>query len=373
MANKIKLSKSSIGIEEREAVLQVLENEYLGMGSDVKLFEDEIKAFLKTEKSVICVNTGTAALHLALQAIGIKTGDEVLVPSLTYIASFQAVSATGAKPIACDVNENTLFIDINDTEKRIRSHTKAVMPVHYASNSAGIDEVYKLANKYNLRVIEDAAHAFGCKRGEKYTGVDGDIICFSFDGIKNITSGEGGVIVTSDKKIINYVKDARLLGVKKDTDKRYSGERSWDFDVNQQGWRYHMSNIMAAIGREQLKKIDKFKIKRQKIAKRYLDGLKALRYIDFLDLDYYNIMLHIFVIKVTNGKRDALRNHLLSHNIECGIHYKPNHLLTKYKTLYSLSISEKVYNEILSLPCHVDLTENDQTKVIQIIKDFFDE
>jgi dTDP-4-amino-4,6-dideoxygalactose transaminase len=367
---KIRLSKSSIGAQEKEAVLKVLDNEFLGMGEEVKLFEDEIKSYIETNKEVVSVNTGTSALHLALVGLDIGEGDEVLVPSLTYVASYQAISATGATPISVDVREDTLFIDIKDAKKRVSTNTKAIMPVHYASDSSRMREIYDFALEYNLRVVEDAAHSFGCQRDSKLIGYEGDIVCFSFDGIKNITSGEGGAILSSDIELIQRVKDARLLGVEKDSEKRYKKERSWDFDVKYQGFRYHMSNIFAAIGREQLKKIDQIKIKRQRVINYYLQNLN-IKEITFLPLDYPNIITHIFVIKVE--KRDKLREYLISHNIECGIHYKPNHLLSKYKSSYSLPITEKIYEEILTLPCHTDLKEDEQEFIIKKIEEFYSE
>jgi dTDP-4-amino-4,6-dideoxygalactose transaminase len=213
------------------------------------------------------VVNGTAALQLALQAAGIWQGDEVLVQSLTYVASFQAISATGARPVACDVDAETLCLDWRDAEKRLTPRTKAVMPVHYAGGVGALDEIYAFAEKYGLRVIEDAAHAFGTEYQGKKVGEFGDIVCFSFDGIKNITSGEGGCIVTNDEEVLRKVRDARLLGVEKDTEKRFSGGRSWEFDVTAQGWRYHMSNIMAAIGLEQLKRFPENASQRQVLAK----------------------------------------------------------------------------------------------------------
>ena len=366
---KIRLSKSAIGKEEKAAVSEVLEKEYLGMGEEVRLFEEEIKDYLQTDKEVVCVNTGTSALHLALSALDIKEGDEVLVPSLTYVASFQAISACGATPVAVEIDEATLFIDIDDAKNKITANTKAIMPVHYASNARLMNSVYELAKSYDLRVVEDAAQAFGCKREGKFVGQEGDVICFSFDGIKNITSGEGGAILSSDPRLIQRVQDGRLLGVQKDTQKRFSGQRSWNFDVENQGFRYHMSNIMAAIGREQLKKIAQFGDKRKAIARMYIKELQNISQVSVLDFDFDEIIPHIFVIKAQN--RDALRNYLLDDNIECGIHYKPNHLLSKYKTPNHLPKTEKVYKEILTLPCHVDLTQDEQARVIQTIKDFY--
>ncbi len=366
---KIRLSKSSISTLEKEAVMDVLDKEFLGMGEEVQHFEEEICHYLQTDKEAVCVNTGTSALHLALDALGISEGDEVLVPSLTYIATYQAISATGAKPVSCEVNPDTLFIDVVNAEKRITQRTKAIMPVHYASNSNGIDAVYTLAKKYTLRVVEDAAQAFGCTRDGKYIGNSGDIICFSFDGIKNITSGEGGAILSSDVEFLQKIKDKRLLGVEKDTEKRYSIQRSWDFNVKEQGFRYHMSNIMATIGRVQLRRIDEFRNKRQKIVNFYLKELVDFSEISFLKFDYRNIISHIFVIKIQ--QRDALQKYLLANDIECGVHYKPNHLLSKYSSDISLPVTEKVYDEILTLPCQVDLTDEELKYIVSTVKGFF--
>jgi len=369
--NKIRLSKSTIGDEEKNAVLAVLDKEFLGMGEEVKLFEQEIKAYLKTEHEVVCVSTGTSALHLAIESLNLDEDSEILVPSLTYVASFQAISASNVKPIAVEVCEDTLFIDLIDAKSKLTSKTKAIMPIHYASNSKDIQAVYTFAKENNLRVIEDAAQAFGCENSMGKVGSAGDIICFSFDGIKNITSGEGGAVVSSDKNVIQRVQDTRLLGVEKDTEKRFSAQRSWDFDVKHQGYRYHMSNVFAAIGREQLKKVNTIEEKRKNIVQYYLKNLKDIPQIQFLNFNYDDIISHIFVIKTSN--RDALREHLLSKNIECGIHYKPNHLLTKYKTDYSLAITEKLYEEILTLPCQIDLVDKELDYVIATIKEFFND
>ena len=368
--DKIRLSKSSIGEEEISAVAEVLKKEFLGMGDEVRLFEQELKDFTRTDMDVVCVNTGTAALHTAVAAICPCDGDEVLVPSLTYVASFQAVSASGAKPVACDIDRDTLLIDLKDAEKRITARTKAVMPVHYAGNCAKIDEVYKFAYKHGLRVIEDAAHSIGSERNGKPVGSEGDIICFSFDGIKNITSGEGGALFTSDKNVADFAKDFRLLGVQGDTNKRFSKERSWEFDVKHQGFRYHMSNIMAAIGRAQLGRIDEFRKTRQAVAKNYVRELSEIEIITTQDINFDEVIPHIFVIKVSGGHRDALRQELINNDIECGIHYYPNHLLSYFKSEYPLPAVSEAYEEILTLPVHNDLTAKQQSRVISVIKNY---
>ena len=181
----LRLSKSVISIRERKAVEKVLKKGFLGMGPEVYQFEKDLKSFFKRE--VVCFNSGTAALQIALQASGIGANDEVLVPSITYVASYQAISATGAKPISCDIDLKNMQVSLIDLKKKVTKKTKAIMPVHFAGSASQINETYKFAKKNNLRVIEDAAHAFGTKINGRKIGSFGDITCFSFDGIKNIT------------------------------------------------------------------------------------------------------------------------------------------------------------------------------------------
>lgn len=367
--NKIRVSKSIVNKEEIKAISRViLKDGYLGMGKEVQKLEEELGKFLKTKRKVVCLNSGTAALHLAV-ASAIKPGDEVLVQSLTFLSSFQAISAAGAMPIACEINPETMAIDLRDAEKKITKKTKAIMPVHYAGDPGNLIEIYRFAKKHNLRVIEDAAHAFGTIYNKKLIGSFGDIVCFSFDGIKNITCGEGGAVITADPKVSQYVQDARLLGVKKDTEKRYKGLRSWKFDVTHQGYRYHMSNIFAAIGRVQLKKFHLFKKARQRLAKRYLRLLRNIKGIEIFEKNYDNIVPHIFPIKVLVGKRDELMKRLNSKKIETGIHYYPNHLLSYYsRPGVKLPVTEKIYSQLLTLPLHPNLTEVQQDKIINFIK-----
>jgi dTDP-4-amino-4,6-dideoxygalactose transaminase len=367
--NKIRLSKSSISQAEKDAVLKVMDSEFLGMGEEVKLFENKIKDYLQTNMDVVSVSTGTSALHLALSALGVCVGDEVLVPSLTYVASYQAISATGATPVSCEINPETLFVDVNDVRSKITKNTKVIMPVHYASSSKGMGEVYSLAKEFNLRVVEDAAQAFGSKRDGNLIGTNGDIICFSFDGIKNITSGEGGAVLTRDELVLQKLKDGRLLGVQKDTENRFSGKRSWDFNVENQGFRFHMNNINAAIGIEQLKRIENFKERRQTIVRQYLSQFENIKAIKTLEFNYDEVLPHIFVIKAKD--RDRLRQYLLDNGIECGIHYKPNHLLAMYRSDLKFPITEGIYKVIITLPCHVDLTNKEQNFVIEKVKEFY--
>jgi len=356
----IRLSKSCLGDAEKQAVMKVLDREFLGMGAEVQLFEEKLTEFFG--RPAVCVANGTAALHLALQAIGVGAGDEVLVQSLTYVASFQAISASGATPVACDIDPETLCLDWRDAEKRLTPRTKAVMPVHYAGGVGALAEIYAFADKHGLRVIEDAAHAFGTKYQGKRVGGFGDVSCFSFDGIKNITSGEGGCIVTDDHEVLQKVRDARLLGVMRDTNKRFSGERSWEFDVMAQGWRYHMSDIMAAIGLEQYKRFSDFVAQRRKLARCYDQEVDMLDGVMPLVHDYEEVVPHIYCVHLDNGAvdRQQLRKQLSERGIQTGLHYQPNHQLSLYGAgKVSLPVVDALYPSLLSLPLHPDLNVED--------------
>lgn len=367
----IRLSKSVVGEEEKIALNRVIDIGYLGMGKGVQQFERELQDFLGVEE-VVCVNSGTAALQLALMGAGIGPGDEVLVQSITYVASCQAIRGSWATPVFCEVSPETITIDLNDAESKLTPNTKAIMPVHYAGGVGKLQEVYEFAKSNRLRVIEDAAHAFGTWYRRKKVGSFGDIICFSFDGIKNITSGEGGAVVTSDSRVAEFVRDARLLGVHKDSEQRYQGLRSWEFEVTHQGYRYHMSDLFAAIGSVQLKKFPQFQARRQKLAKNYDSAFSIMKEIELLNLNYDEVTPHIYPLKIKNGRRDELRRYLENHQIQTGIHYFPNHWLDYFrKENLSLPVTEKLYEELITIPLHPGITDEDQRKITTAIQTFF--
>lgn len=366
----IRLSKSCVGQEEIDAVTDVLKREYLGMGQDVNKFESELREFFGG-RDVTLVNTGTAALHLAVQGAGIKDGDEVLVQSLTYVACFQAIRATGGVPVACEVDDNTLTIDLKDAESKLTPKTKAIMPIHYAGQCGDLDAIYEFAKKHNLRVIEDASHAFGTTYKGRKIGSFGDIVCISMDGIKNITSGEGGMIITDDPVCQKVVKDARLLSVQNDTDSRFKGTRTWLFDVDQPGWRYHMSNIMAAIGYTQLKKFPKFKHIRQTLAKIYQQELGNVEGVKIIPCNYDEVVPHIFVVRITNGKRNEVKQFLNDNGVATGMHYRPNHLLSLFAVNQdnaTLKHTDEIYEQLITLPLHADMNEEDVRYVCETLK-----
>ena len=361
----IKVSRGCLGEEELAAVKEAFKYGYFGLADKVLEFEEEFKKYLGA-KYVTATNTGTSALHLVLDALGMGGGDEVIVPSLTFVGSFQAISATGATPIPCDIYPDTLLMDINDARKRITTRTKAIMPVHYAGNPCNMDALMKISEEYDIRIVEDAAHALGSYYQGKKIGSFGDITCFSFDSIKNITCGEGGAIVCQDTELTDIIKQKVLLGIDRKSHTYSWKERSWFYEVKTQGFRYHMSNINAAIGLVQLREIDTFISRRKEICRRYDSAFKGTPTISCLQINYDEVAPHIYVIRVKDGHRDGLMDYLKGLDIETGINYIPNHLHPFYANkAVSLPETEKAYQEILTLPLHFGLSDGDVTKVIQ--------
>jgi dTDP-4-amino-4,6-dideoxygalactose transaminase len=350
----IRLSKSCLSGEEAASVMKVLENGYLGMGTEVKRFEENLEAFLNSNVAV--VSSGTAALQLACQAIGAAPGAEIIVPSLTYIACFQAVSATGALPVPCDINYSDLTLCPESVKNKINNNTIAIMPMHYGGNPGTLEKIQKIAQEHNLHVIEDAAHSFGGTHAGKLIGSDSDLICFSFDGIKNITSGEGGAVASSDPRIIEKIKNYRLLGVEGDSDKRYRNLRSWEFEVKEQGWRYHMSDLFAAIGNTQINRSQNLFDKRKLLANLYVEYLSSNKNIRLINSNFNEIVPHIFVIEILNKvDRNEVIKRMEGYGIQLGIHYFPAHLTSKYRA-DGLEKADRIWNSIISLPLHPDLS-----------------
>ena len=302
----IRVSKSCLSNIEKRYLKKVIDKQYLGMGPEVMKFEQSLEKFFN--RKVICVNSGTAALHLALQANNVKPGDEVLVPAITYVATYQAISATGAKPVLCDIRDDNLCISEKSILKNITKKTKVIIPVHFAGHPCELKNIYKIAKQNNLKVIEDSAHAFGSYYKKKLLGSFGQISCFSFDGIKNITSGEGGCVVLNDHRTYKKICDARLLGVSGDSKKRYTNQRSWKFNVIDQGWRYHMSDVNAAIGRGQLKRFKKLAQKRKSLSLAYDNFFSEhQKKIKVFKRDFKSEVPHIYCVLIKGlKKRDSL-------------------------------------------------------------------
>jgi perosamine synthetase len=364
----IPVSRPSLGAEELASVKIVFDSGWLGLGAQVFEFEQELQKFLGA-KHVVCTNTGTTALHLALDALGIGKGDEVIVPSFTFVATIQAITATGAKPVFCDIHADDLNIDAGDARKKITKNTRVILPVHYRGIPCDMDEINALAQKNNLHVVEDAAHAFGSSYKKKKIGSFGEIACFSFDPIKNISCGEGGAVVFQDDALLEVIQQKRILGIDKDTWNRYRNERSWFYDVVTQGYRYHMSNINAAIGLQQLKKFDAMNKRKIAVARKYDEAFKDSKGITLLRTeDYKDIGLFVYIVKINKG-RNELMDHLTRNGVGSGIHYIPSHLFTFYKNARChLPVTEQIYDEILTLPLFPDITDAQVEKVIKAVK-----
>lgn len=363
-ASSIKVSRGCLGEDELAAVREVFAYGYFGHAHHVERFEAALREFLGAEH-VVATNTGTSALHLALDASGIAPGDEVLVPSITFVASFQVVRATGATPVACDVEPATLHLDLLDAERRITERTRAIMPVDYAGQPCRLDAVFALAERYGLRVVEDAAHAFGATYAGRRLGTQAELTCFSFDSIKNITCGEGGAVVTASAELAADMRRKRTLGVQRPRSVNGHAPPRWLIEVTSQGFRYHMSDINAAIGLVQLSKVDAFVARRAAICRRYDQAFHSIVGLQPLEVDYASAAPHIYVLRVQDGRRDQLMDYLAEHRIETGINYVPNHLHPYFaRGGVRLPETERAYADMLTLPLHYALSDADVEEVI---------
>lgn len=368
----IKVSRGCCGEEELAQVKEAFEYGYFGLAYKVEEFEKEVAKYLNTDRLVIATNTGTSALHLSLSTLGIGPGDEVILPSFTFVATAQAVSEVGAKPVFAEVNKDTFLIDVDDVKSKITSKTKAIIAVHYAGRPCDIDSLMKIKEEKGIRIIEDAAHAFGSYYKGKKIGAVGDIVCFSFDSIKVMTCGEGGAIVTSDPDFENLAKQKRLLGIdRKSMHVKDWKKRSWIYDVPTQGFRYHMSNINAAIGLAQLKKVDAFITRRRELCNLYVKNLIGIDGIELMPVDYSDITPFMFVIRVKDGKRNALKDFLMENDIESGISYIPCHHFNLYADEnIKLPVTDNIFEEIICLPMHYELKDEDVVTVSEKIREF---
>jgi dTDP-4-amino-4,6-dideoxygalactose transaminase len=345
----VQTSRPSLAEAEQEAILRVLATGYLGMGPEVRAFESELGNYLG--RGAVCTNTGTSALHLGVSALDLPEGAEVLVPSLTFVASFQAVAAAGAKPVACDVSSSSGLLDLEDARRRITPRTRAVMPVHYAGYPGDTAALYEFARAHRLRVVEDAAHAFGTRTAAGLVGSSGDVVCFSFDPIKNITAGLGGAVVSGDPKVLAAVRRMRALGMERVT----AADGEPDVEVSGPGWRYEMSDIMAAMGRVQLARFEtELKPHRLALAAEYRARLAGCPNLTLLDSSAH-VVPHIFVVRIEASRRGGARAALRQAGFETLVHYKPAHQFAAFKA-HGLPASELLFRELLSLPMHGAVT-----------------
>ena len=359
------------------AVSKVLKSGWLTTGLITQKFEKEFAKYIGA-KYAIAVNSGTAALHLALDAIGLKARDEVIVPTMTFTATAEVVTYFGAKPVFVDCKKDTFNIDPDKIKEKINKKTRVIIPVHVGGQACDMDEILKLSKKYNLKVIEDAAHALSSKYKGKMIGTISDITCFSFYPTKPITTGEGGMVTTKNKKWAEKIEIMRLHGISHEAWNRYSKGGSWYYRVLYPGWKYNPTDIASALGIEQLKKCNLLYKKRKEIAESYNWALKDVEEIQIPYVESFNQHAwHLYIIKLNLDKLTISRNKFIEEmrkrNIGTSVHFIPLHLQPAYKKYgyrpSDFPAANKVFQQIVSLPIFPNMTRKNINDVIKAVKD----
>jgi dTDP-4-amino-4,6-dideoxygalactose transaminase len=373
----IPFHKPAIGEDEIQSVVETLRSGWLTTGSKVKRFEEDFSSYVGS-KHAVAVNSGTAALHLALDAVGIKEGDEVIVPTMTFAATAEVVLYFKAKPVLVDCQRDTFNLDPTQIEVAITSKTKAIIPVHIAGQPCDMDDILSIARKYDLRVIEDAAHSLPAGYHGDTIGTIGDITCFSFYATKTITTGEGGMATTDNSEWAKRMRMMSLHGISHDAWKRYTKEGSWYYEVLYPGFKYNLTDIAAAIGIEQLKKCDEFWRARQRIARIYEKAFAQLEEVEVpacrKDVQH---AWHLFVIQLNLERLRINRNQfvdaLREHEIGTSVHFIPLHMHPYYRDKFGYKPGDfpnasRVFERIVSLPIYPKMTEAEVERVVGAVR-----
>ncbi len=384
---KIPFSKVDCSGNELSYIQEVLESGWLTTASKAIEFEDRFRSMIGS-KYAFAVNSCTSALHLALEAAGVGAGDKVLVPSMTFTASAEVIRYLGADPLLLDVEYGTaqLTVEIIKNALIANSGVKALIVVDFGGQPAQLlsdgdsDGIIDLCHRHNVKVIEDAAHAFPAKLMGKFVGNISDITCFSFYANKTITTGEGGMLTTNDDEIAKRVRLMRLHGIDRDIWNRFNGKNksSWEYDVKAPGYKYNMPDINAAVGLAQLERAEEMRNERERIAIFYLH---ELRNIDGLDLPINKIppsdhAWHLFPVvlnKYARIDRDSMIEKLTQDGIGISVHYKPLHRMSYYRENYNLAfedypVTEKIWKGCLSLPIYPSLDIDDMRFIVSRIQ-----
>lgn len=369
-----------IGEEEIAAVVATLRSGWITTGPKTREFEKKFVNYIDADVEAIAVNSATSGLHLALEACGVSEGDEVIIPTLTFTATAEVIRYLGADPVLVDCDPDTLCIDIKQITSKITAKTKAIIPVHMAGLACDMDAILAIARKYQLRVIEDAAHTCPGRINNVYIGQHAsDAIVYSFYATKTITTGEGGMIVTRDRKLAKRCKIMRLHGISRDAFDRYTAKTpSWYYEIVAPGYKYNLTDIASSMGLCQLAKADSFQKRREQMAMRYLHELSGLPLImppqvanPETDLHSW----HLFCCQLATDKisRDEFIQKLSDEGIGTSVHFIPLHLQTYWKERYNLSVKQfpnasKYYANALSLPLYTKMDDDDQSYVIAAVK-----
>ncbi len=385
MKKRIVFGQPSIGKEEMVYINKVVQSKWIGSGKITEKFENNFRRYKKS-KYALSVNSCTAALHLSLTYIGVKKGDEVITTPMTFASTINSIAMIGAKPILADINPETFNIDPKNIEKKITKKTKAILVVHLAGLPCEIIKISKIAKKYKLKIVEDCAHAIETKLNGKHVGNFGDAGCFSFYSTKNLTTGEGGMIICKDKNFYDKVRVSRLHGLSKDAWKRYLPERVnkkyyEHYDVTEIGFKYNMIDINAAMGIVQLNKLEKNWKIRKKLFNIYRKKLVELP-IKFQKIDFKNIKhaYHLFLLVIdkdkTEKKRDDLIKFLNKNKIGIGVNYRTVTDMTVFRKKFKWTDkicphSKYLGDNTLSLPVHPKITTKEAYYICERIKEFF--
>ncbi|MEI7668646.1 MAG: DegT/DnrJ/EryC1/StrS family aminotransferase [Pseudomonadota bacterium] len=371
--NFLPFAKPLLSDETYQDVEAVLRSGWLTTGPKVAQFEKDLSEYF-SGRNARCVSSATAGLQLALIAIGLKQGDEVITTPLTFVATLNTIVQAGAKPILVDINPETRNMDIRLVEKAITKNTKAIVPVHFAGLPVDLDAIYEIAKKHNLRVIEDCAHAIGSEYKNKKIGSFGDIQVMSFHPNKNMTTGEGGAIVTDDKDVLQKIERLRFHGIDREAFNRFSKTGSQHYDVVIPGFKYNMMDIQAVIGLRQLPMLDGFIEKRTRLIEKYRERLAGISKISLpKDPDYtHKNAWHLFTILVE--QRDEFIDKMKQKNIGIGMHYVAAHLFTFYRENFGYKQgdfphAEKVGSQICSLPLFPSMSDEEFERVIIAINE----
>jgi len=377
-ASFLPFSRPTIEDDEIAEVVESLRSGWITSGPKVVKFEEIFRERLVVEHAV-AVNSATAGLHLAVAALDLKPGDEVIVPSLTWASTANVVEFSRGRTVFGDVNPETLCLDPEDTARRITACTRAIIPVHFAGQPADLDAFRGLCDKHGLALIEDAAHALGTEYRGVEIGASGNAAVFSFHPIKNITTGEGGMIVCNDGDLADRCRLLRFHGVSKDAWKRYRRGGRARYDIVEPGWKYNMMDIQAALGIHQFGKLDRFNRRREQLAERYARLLSDIPEVRPLGRVAYPAKhsWHLYIIRldprVSGLSRDEFIQALGEENIGTGLHFPPLHCSSYYREKYGyrpedLPVAAEAGERILSLPLYPLLTEQDQDDVVAAIR-----
>ena len=372
--------KPSIGENEINSVIKVLKSGWLTTGKYAKEFENSFEAYLNNDINCLAVNSATSGLHLVLEAMGVGPGDEVITTTHTFTATAEVIRYLGARPVFVDISEKTYCIDLDKIESYITIKTKCIIPVHFGGLAVEMKKLKIIADKYNLFVLEDAAHSLPSSNNGVHVGNDfSDAAVFSFYANKNITTGEGGMIVTRNSNLAERIKVMRLHGIDRSVFDRFTRRSaSWEYDVIAPGYKYNMTDVAASLGIEQLKKVMDLYNKRKNIAEFYNNNLQNLSIKlppepeNKSDIHSW----HLYPICLNEGTivtRENLIEQLVEKGIGVSVHYKPLHLHTYWKETYNLKsydfpVSTNLFNNTVSLPIYPDLELSNLQYIVETLK-----